>query len=279
MNPEWTTYHNSSHARVRCVECHIGEGADWFVRAKLSGLRQIYAVLVNDFPKPIPTPIKNLRPARETCEKCHWPKKFIGYKEKIITYFLSDEENSKHNIRMLIKIGGEEETSIMKGSGIHYHMLSSDVQYIAKDYERQEIAYVRISRPDKSVTEFRSSEIDLSEEEENTLETRVMDCLDCHNRPSHNFRVPMDEVNDSMKRGLISTDIPQIKLQAVMVLDTEYNSTKEAITGIGNTLRNFYEKNYPDYINDNPKKWQTAINEIQSIYERSIFPEMQASWK
>lgn len=127
MNPEWVTYHNSTHARVKCVECHIGEGADWFVKSKLSGLRQIYAVLTDDFNRLIPTPIKHLRPARETCEKCHWPKKFIGYKEKVNSYYLSDEENTEHKIRLLIKIGGEEETLTMKGSGIHYHMLSSSV--------------------------------------------------------------------------------------------------------------------------------------------------------
>jgi len=279
MNPEWVTYHNSSHARVKCVECHIGEGADWFVRSKLSGIRQIYAVLADDFPRPIPTPIHNLRPARETCERCHWPSKFIGYKEKVLSYYLSDEANTRFNLRMLIKIGGEEGHAFLRGSGIHYHMLSSGVEYIAKTPDRQQISYVKVTRPDKSVSEFVNTEDPITENEKTTSVKYVMDCLDCHNRPSHKFRTPMDSVNESMKQRLISSDIPQIKLQAVKALDTEYETTESAVTGIGNALRSFYDQNYPEFIKKNPEKWLASVKEIQTIYQRSIFPEMKSRWK
>ena len=279
MNPEWVTYHNSSHARVKCVECHIGEGADWFVKSKMSGIRQIYAVLVDDYPKPIPTPIHNLRPARETCERCHWPSKFIGYKEKVLTYYHSDEENTRHNLRMLVKIGGEEGKAFLRGSGIHYHMLASKVEYIAKSPDRQQISYVQVTRPDKSVAEYTNTENPLTVEEKAASKKYVMDCLDCHNRPSHKFRTPMETVNESMKQGLISTEIPQIKRQAVMALDTEYETTEDAITGIGNALRGFYQENHPGYIDKNPEKWLAAVSEVQAIYQRSIFPEMKSKWK
>ncbi|MBT7888929.1 MAG: cytochrome C [Deltaproteobacteria bacterium] len=279
MNPEYTTYHNSSHARVKCVECHIGEGADWFVRAKISGMRQIYGVLANDYPKPIPTPIHNLRPARETCEKCHWPGKFIGFKEKILTYYQSDEKNTQRKLRLLVKIGGEEETALMKGSGIHFHMLSRKVEYISRSPDRQKIDYIKVTRTDNSVSEYLDTDNMITDEEIKNSERRIMDCLDCHNRPAHKFRTPMKTVNASMKQGLISTDIPQIKLQAVIALDTDYKTTPEAVTGIGNALRNFYEKNYPGFINNHPKKWLTTVEEIQAIYKRSIFPEMKAKWK
>jgi hypothetical protein len=83
MDPEWVRYNDSPHARVACAECHIGAGADWFVKSKLSGIRQIWAVAVDSFSRPIPTPIHDLRPARETCEECHWRRKFIGYKELV----------------------------------------------------------------------------------------------------------------------------------------------------------------------------------------------------
>ena len=76
MNPEFTAYSNSPHARVGCVKCHIGPGAGWFVRSKLSGAYQLYAVAFNKYPQPIRTPIHNLRPAQETCEQCHWPSQF-----------------------------------------------------------------------------------------------------------------------------------------------------------------------------------------------------------
>ena len=77
MQPEYATYKISPHARVRCTECHIGPGASWFVRSKLSGLYQVYATVTNRFPRPIPVPVQNLRPARETCEECHWPETIL----------------------------------------------------------------------------------------------------------------------------------------------------------------------------------------------------------
>ncbi len=98
MEPEHTAYQNSPHARVKCVDCHVGSGAGWYVRSKLSGAYQVYAVLANVYPRPIPTPIKNLRPARETCEQCHWPSHFSGQKEVINTYFKSDEQNTRWTI-------------------------------------------------------------------------------------------------------------------------------------------------------------------------------------
>ncbi len=88
MKPELTTYLHSPHARVACAECHIGKGATWYVRSKLSGTYQVYATLAHKYPTPIPTPVKNLRPAQETCEQCHWPKKFVGNLDRTLSYYL-----------------------------------------------------------------------------------------------------------------------------------------------------------------------------------------------
>ncbi len=108
MAPEYTAYQQSPHARVECVQCHIGPGAGWYVKSKLSGVYQVYATLLDKYPRPIPTPIINLRPVRETCEQCHWPQKFFGKVERDFTHYLPDERNSPWTIRMLVKIGGEE---------------------------------------------------------------------------------------------------------------------------------------------------------------------------
>src|SRR6516162_5412082 len=70
MSPEYTAYQLSPHARVACAECHVGPGATWFVKSKLSGSRQVFKAAFNTFPRPIQTPVKNLRPAQETCEQC-----------------------------------------------------------------------------------------------------------------------------------------------------------------------------------------------------------------
>jgi nitrate/TMAO reductase-like tetraheme cytochrome c subunit len=278
MNPEWVRYHDSPHARVTCAECHIGAGADWFVKSKLSGIRQIWAVAVDSFSRPIPTPIHDLRPARETCEECHWRRKFTGYKELVRSYYLSDEENTLHQLRMLVKIGGER-TTFLKGSGIHYHMLIAvKVEYIVTDDKRQEIAWVRVRRGDGSVTEYNNQDNRLSEEERGDYEVRTMDCIDCHNRPSHQFPTPMRSVNEALAEGSISLALPSIKVQAVRALDTGYSTGEEATVGIANALRSFYRDEYPEIFERNSSDLIRSIQKVQDIYATTIFPEMKAGW-
>jgi nitrate/TMAO reductase-like tetraheme cytochrome c subunit len=278
MNPEWVRYNDSPHARVRCAECHIGAGADWFVRSKLSGLRQVWATALDTFSRPTPTPIHDLRPARETCEECHWRRKFVGYKELVRSYYLSDEENSLHQLRMLLKIGGEK-TTFLQGSGIHYHMLiASKVEYIATDERRQEIAWVRVTRADGSVSEFNHQGNGIGDEEKATLEMRTMDCIDCHNRPSHQYPPPMERVNEAIAAGSISQDIPYIKVQAVTALDRSYDNVDQALVGIANELREYYRSEYPEFLNRRRVDLTRAIKKVQSIYEQTIFPEMKADW-
>jgi len=278
MHPEATAYEYSSHAKVKCVECHIGSGAGWYVRSKISGMRQIFAVTFNTFPRPIPTPIHDLRPARETCEECHWPKKFIGFKEIVRSYFLSDEESTPHRIRMLMKIGGEE-NSLMRGAGIHYHMLlANKVEYIARDYDRQKIAWVRITNEDGSVKEYNDSDEPLSDEERSKLEVRRMDCMDCHNRPSHKFPTPMHIVNQALDVGAIPPSLPYAKLESVKALDQDYPSTLDAMVGIREHLIDFYKGEYPEVLANRSGELNQAIAELQKIYRRSVFPEMKSSW-
>ena len=139
MKPEYVTYRNGPHARVACAECHIGKGANWYVRSKLSGTYQVYATMADKYPRPIPTPVKNLRPAQETCEECHWPKKFVGNLERTFTHFLSDETNTPFTVRMLLKVGGGDPTHGPVG-GIHWHMnVGNKIEYIASDEARQKI--------------------------------------------------------------------------------------------------------------------------------------------
>ena len=103
MHPEFTAYQASPHARVACVECHVGSGASWYVKSKLSGMRQVYYTALGTYPRPIPTPVHNLRPAQQTCEQCHWPRKFWGAQLKTFTHYGDDEQNTPRVLRMLMK--------------------------------------------------------------------------------------------------------------------------------------------------------------------------------
>ncbi len=278
MTPEYTAYQDSPHAHITCVECHVGHGAESYIRAKLSGIRQIYALAVGNYSRPIPTPLHDQRPAREVCEQCHWPERFIDYKAITRHYYMSDEENTKTTTRLLIKIGGGQ-NGLIEGSGIHHHMLMTrKVEYIARDHERQDIPWVRVERPDGSVVEFNTTEEPLTEEERQNLEVRAMDCLDCHNRPAHQFTAPANAVNQAMNTGLISQDLPHIKVEAVRALDGGYQDSASAQQGIAERLTSFYQDSYPDVFKDSQPELQKAIEAIQMIYQRTIFPEMRADW-
>jgi hypothetical protein len=100
MKPEFVAYQASPHARVACVDCHVGPGAGWYVRSKLSGAYQLYSVAFNKFPRPIKTPVHNLRPAQDTCEQCHWPEKFFGAQLKVFNRYGYDERNSLSETRV-----------------------------------------------------------------------------------------------------------------------------------------------------------------------------------
>jgi nitrate/TMAO reductase-like tetraheme cytochrome c subunit len=267
MEPELVTYQQGSHARVGCVECHIGPGATWFVKSKLSGTYQLYATAFNKYPRPVPTPIKNLRPAQETCEQCHWPQKFSGNLERTYNYFLADETNTPFTVRMLMKVGGGDPTHGPTG-GIHWHMnINNKVEYYATDESRQKIPYVRVTDSKGTVTEFRTPKFT---NEVNRADLRRMDCMDCHNRPAHRYQTPSDAVNLAMTLKRIDPTLPWIKTNAVYALTLDYTNRTQALESIATILSDRYNKD---------PRILPVIDVVQDIYRRNFFPEMKANWQ
>lgn len=276
MEPEYVAFKFSPHARVGCVQCHIGPGADWFVRSKLSGTYQVYSTILNKYPRPIPTPIENLRPAQETCEQCHWPKHFFSEKQRVSKYFFSDEQNTWWTLNMLIKVGGG---SIETGptSGIHWHMnIANEIIYTSLDAQRMKIPIVSSKGLDGKVTVYRSTEIKVTDEEMQKARKRRMDCIDCHNRPTHIYHQPAQSVDQAMALGWIDVQLPNIKTISVKTLEGTYKTRKEALDSIKHMIEEYYQKNYPKIP---AEKIEKAIQEVQKIYSRNYFPEMVVSWK
>jgi|ERR1043166_2279217 nitrate/TMAO reductase-like tetraheme cytochrome c subunit len=267
MKPELVSYQHSPHARVACTECHIGKGATWYVRSKLSGMYQVYATLSDKFPRPVPTPIHNLRPAQETCEQCHWPRKFVGNLDRTYTYYLSDQTNTSFSIRLLLKVGGGDPTHGPVG-GIHWHMnVGNKVEYIASDATRQQIPWVRVTDPQGVVTVFKTPSFTNSVDE---ASIRRMDCMDCHNRPAHNLETPNSAVNLAMALGQIDSTLPYIKTNAVYVLTRRYTNETEAVQNIATVLDGRYSHS---------TRVRPSIEAVQQIYRENFFPEMKADWK
>jgi nitrate/TMAO reductase-like tetraheme cytochrome c subunit len=272
MKPELVTYQHGPHARVACVECHIGPGATWFVKSKLSGSYQLYATAFNKYPRPVPTPIKNLRPAQETCEHCHWPQKFSGNLDRTYSYFLADETNSPYTLRMMIKVGGGDPTRGPAG-GIHWHMnIDNKVEYFATDEQRQKIPWIRVTSSRGEVTEYRTRGFTNAVPEE---DIRRMDCIDCHNRPAHMYQTPNNAVNLAMSLGVIDPALPWIKSNAVYALTMAYTNEAQALSRIGTYLSG----QYPVASFPAQKPVQSSIEAVREIYKRNFFPEMKASWQ
>jgi hypothetical protein len=277
MKPEYTAYQNSSHARVKCVECHVGSGASWYVRSKLSGLYQVYAVLANVYPQPIPTPIKDLRPARETCEQCHWPEKFYAYKFRVRKSFLSDEHNTEWDIKMNMKIGAEH-AALGLTEGIHWHINPHiTIRYYSEDNEY--IPVVKISNRITGESAFYSHEdYEADINQIDSTEFHLMDCMDCHNRPSHNYNPPSIFMNQALAAGLIPVELPEIKMISTEICDREFPDEQSALKNIDSVLNDFYQENYPDVYKNKTEFINRAIQGLQTQYSKNIFPEMKVRW-
>jgi len=277
MAPEFSAYQNSPHSRVECVECHIGPGAGWFIRSKLSGLRQVLAVTFHTYSRPIPSPVKYLRPARDTCEHCHWPQRFSGDKLILKTNYKDDEKNSPMTTALAMKIGGRASSGSV---GIHGRHLDdgSRIHYISTDERRQVIPVVYYTDSKGKTVEYVSTDIKVSKQELEKGEQRTMDCIDCHNRPTHAFELAANAVDSRMSRGFISPELPYIHKKAVELLKADYPDRDSAQKQIVEGIENYYRTSYPDVYTSKRALIEQSAENVAKIYLRNIFPDMKMTW-
>ncbi|GBD26267.1 Cytochrome c-type protein NrfH [bacterium HR30] len=277
MGPEYAAYQVSPHARVPCVDCHVGSGAHWYIRSKFSGLRQLYAYVTDSYSRPIPVPIHHLRPATETCQTCHWPEKSYGVVGRRYVYFLADEQNTRWETDVELFVGGGRPGTPTAG-GIHWHMqLENVVEYVAQDRSRSVIPWVRATnRATGESILYRSAEAEGEPPEDATW--RTMDCMDCHNRPAHVFQSPRDAVNAAMAAGALDPRLPSLKEVAIDLLTEEYSDTPGALAALDDGLRTFYREKFPELAEREGAAIDRAVEELQRIYRENFFPEMKVRW-
>jgi nitrate/TMAO reductase-like tetraheme cytochrome c subunit len=273
MQPEYTAFQNSPHSRLECVTCHIGSGASWFVRSKLSGVGQVVAVTFNTYPRPIPSPVHNLRPARETCETCHWPQKYSEDRLKVFPKFAEDEANTLTKTVMLLKIGGGN-----KGIGIHGTHLGPGIKirYAPADEARQTINWVEYNNAnDKRKTLYLAPG---AKAEQPGAALREMDCMDCHNRPAHSYELPERAVDNAMYAGAISAALPFARKKSVELLRATYAGRDDAARKIPAQWEKYYQQSYPAAYIEHKAEVARSGKAVLAIYDRNIFPEMKVTW-
>jgi len=275
--PEYVTYQHSSHARVTCVECHVGQGADWYVKSKLSGLYQVYSTIFKKYPRPVPTPIHSMRPERETCERCHWPEKFYSRKLRVQRSYLADSANTEWNLSLVMKIGPEFK-SMGNSEGIHWHINKNfKIEYVSNTRDRESIPWVKLTNLNTGeVKIFMDEENRLDKKTLDTLEVRTMDCMDCHNRPSHLFKSAPDYVDNAFVTGLLPKNIPYLKQAAMEALKMPFQDKDIAMREIGRTILKYYKDEHPEILKSNKQSVINAIAAIQGEYKLNAFPYMRA---
>lgn len=278
MSPEYTAFLDSPHSRVGCAQCHIGHGAPALVRAKISGTRQLFAVAFGTYSRPIPSPVEHLRPARETCEQCHWPQKFTNDKLIVRTKYAEDEANTPSTSVLLLKIGGHTPNGT---TGIHGRHLDAmeRISYVTTDTRRQEIPKVIYREESGKLVEYVTEEFkSLPKEKLDKATTRKMDCIDCHNRPTHAFQLPDRALDKALAEKRMSADLPFLKKKALELLKVEYADQKAAAAKIPVALAEYYRTAYPEIYKQKRAQVDTAGEVVKAIYLRNVFPEMKLTW-
>jgi hypothetical protein len=241
MEPEHTAHARSPHSRVACADCHIGPGANWFVKSKLDGAWQLVSVALDLYPRPVPTPLHDLRPARDTCEQCHWPTKFVGDKLRVIKHYDDDEANTELTTALLLRVGGANGG---ESSGIHWHVDPNVAIRYRSDETREEIYEVEFTNADGTVMHY----ADRRAPDEGGI-WRTMDCV-----------------------------VPFIKREGLRVIDVEYASHEEARAAINEELQAFYADNYPDLATEKAEAIDAAATALGDVYSVNVFPDMQVWW-
>ncbi len=278
MAPEYTAYQDSPHSRVACVECHIGPGASWFVRSKLDGLRQVWRTARDTYERPISTPLHTLRPARETCEQCHWPAKHYGDKMRVFARFATDEANTPSYTAMLLKTGGGS-LDLGRHGGIHWwHSYDNRIRYVS-DEKREEISWVELTDRDGEVHVYQREGAEPPPPEA-IADARLMDCIDCHNRPTHLMAVPSRALDEALEARPELAALPYFKREALAAVEGDgYATHPEGVTAVREAVLGFYQREYPEVWRERKQVVESGAAAAARVYARSYFPEMLTSWK
>jgi len=275
MRPEYTTYQRSPHSEVPCVDCHIGPGADWFVKSKLSGTRQVFAVALDSYPRPIPAPVENLRPARETCERCHRPQLFHGNHLKVFERFGDDEASTKRYTVLNLKVGGGNELGRVP-HGIHWHVSQwMNLRYVAQDHSRERVLRIDVTDAHGKTTTWTRDGAE-AQPPPDAVE-REMDCVDCHNRPTHRYLSPEQALDERLAVGAIDPRIPWIKREALALLRVDYATVAAAETGI-RALTDGYEERHPEAWARHQDSIRQAAGELLKTWRTFVYPDMGIRW-
>jgi len=192
---------------------------------------------------------------------------------------MSDSANTEWNIQLKMKTGPEHAGQGL-AEGIHWH-INKDVKidYIASSSDREFLPWVRyINLATGDTVIYEDVYESLEAEAFDSLTVRTMDCIDCHNRPAHDYLHPQDFTDILISNGQIPVELPEVKMIAMEVLNTTYPDRDTARMMIKERVLEFYSSSYPEIMEEKPELIDQAIEGFMTGYSKNIFPEMGARW-
>jgi NapC/NirT cytochrome c family, N-terminal region len=269
MKPEFTAHLRAPHAQVECVSCHVAPGASGFIKAKMAGTRQLMAVILNNYPRPIESALESNRlvSSAETCQQCHQRDKRMSPKLRVITKYKDDEANTATQTVLMMMVDKIHSAHLAPGVTI---------RYAAVDRKRQTIPWAEYSNSSGVVRSYIAS--DAKPEQIAAMATFEMQCVDCHNRPAHSFETADRAVDSAISSGQILADLPFVKKTSLALIQGQYTSTQDASAKITAHLHDFYRQKYPEMLAGQSNDIDAAARTLTAIYSRNVFPDLKVTW-
>ena len=204
----------------------------------MAGTRQLLSVILNNYPRPIQSAMESNRliPASETCEKCHWPAQFGGARLRVIPQYADDEKNTLSQTVLMMMVGGGGVRGI---HGSHFGPGVS-IRYASTDSTRQTIPWVEYRN--SSTNEVRTYAVEGVKPDAGKLLNYTMQCVDCHNRPTHTFQLPERAVNRAMALGRIPCRCPSSRRRPWRRCKPGMRASEEAAQKIPAAIRDYYRQ-------------------------------------
>jgi nitrate/TMAO reductase-like tetraheme cytochrome c subunit len=273
--PEYVGHQDSNHASVPCAECHVAPGQQGWIRSKMNGTRQLWREVTGSNERPCPPALASGRlvPSRETCEHCHWAEKVVATRFVLIPTYASDEHNSASYTALLMLVGGA------RMQGIHHAHFAGgfEIRYAAADAKRATIPWVERRNTSTGETSTYLAE-GAKPEQVASLEKHTMQCVDCHNRPTHDFLPAEKALDRAIALGRISTTLPFIRKQGLAALKDRYASNAEAAQKIPAAIEAYYAQAYPQLAAERKADIADAGRAILATYDRNVFPDQRVTW-
>ena len=275
MRPEFVGHQDSSHASVACAECHVAPGQKGWIQSKMNGTRQLMETVANSYSRPVPSALESglLVPSRETCERCHWAEKIVSSRLVVYPVYAADEKNTPSYTVLMMKVGGSRQP------GIHNAHFAGgyEIRYAATDGKRSTIPWVEWKNTKTGETRTYLAE-GTTPEKAAGLAKFEMQCVDCHNRPTHGFWMPSRALDREIALGHMPDNLPFVKREGLAALKASYADRADATRKIPAAIEGFYEKSYPEIFSTRRAEVTAAGKAVLAAYERNVFPEMKVTW-